>query len=115
MSPVSGSVSERETSTRGNELSRRPPATGCGVPSGETSDNTAQMPVSGAVPASCTSRLAGPADRTSWGNGAGGEESPSGSARLISVVTGKALASPLNPALPTIAVLGGSVFDGREE
>src|SRR3954447_4987254 len=114
MAPVRGSRSDRLRSMPGKALSSRPLATGCGVPSGQTSESTAQMPVSGAVLDRRTSRLAGPADSTSPVNGLVVYERPSGSAMLMSVSGGKAVASPLTPAPPRIAVLGGSLLLGSD-
>src|SRR3954454_16810331 len=114
MAPVRGSRRERLPSMFGYALSRRPTVSGCAVPSGETSESTAQMPVSGAVLDRRTSRLAGPAERTSVLNGAVVYDRPSGSASVMSVATGKALNSALGPDAPTIAVFGGSLLPGDE-
>src|SRR3954465_12410185 len=98
----------------GYAFSSRPLATGWGVPSGETSEITAQMPVSGAVLDRRTSRLAGPADSTSAANGLVVCEGAGVSARLMSVSGGKAVARALTPAPPRIAVLGGSLLLGSD-
>src|SRR3954467_7340042 len=98
----------------GYELSRRPAAIGWAWPSGSTSEITAQMPVSGGVLDRGSTRLAGPADRTSRVNGAVVYERPSGSANVISVSGGNSSAIALMPVGPRIAVFGGSLAPGHE-
>src|SRR3954451_17044861 len=98
----------------GYALSSRQTAIGCACPSGSTSEMTVQLPVSGAVLESGTSRLAGPAESTSCANGAVVYERPSGSASVISVSAGNSSAIALTPLGPRIAVFGGSPAKGQE-
>src|SRR3954462_4749451 len=97
----------------GYELSSHPAAIGCAWPSASTSEMTAQIPVSGTVLDSGSSRLAGPAERTSCANGAVVYERPRGSANVISVSAGDSCAIALTPLGPRIAVLGGSLAPGH--
>src|SRR5919109_1429653 len=95
MSPDTGSFSERDSSTPGKVVLRRPAATGCGVPLGETSETTAQIPVAGAVLDRRSSRLAGPAVDTS-------------------VTSGSAVVRASAPPAPTMPAFGKSVLNGDE-
>lgn len=69
MSPWA-SVSDFEAITFGYALSSRPVATGWEVPSGQTSEITAQMAVSGAVLDRRRSSATGPAESRSCVSGA---------------------------------------------
>jgi hypothetical protein len=80
------------------------------VPSGQTSDTTAQMFVCDAVLARRTSSAAGPALRRSRRSGAVAYERPSCCATVMSLSTGSAVVSTFSPALPAIAVLYGSLL-----
>ncbi len=60
------SLRDFSSTTFGNEESRRPTVSGWAVPSGCTSETTAQIAVSGEVVDSRTCNEAGPAETTFW-------------------------------------------------
>src|SRR5690242_10891532 len=102
------STSDFALSISGYELDRRPTISGWATSSGETSETTAQIAVSGAVVDRRTSRSTGPAAITGAERGFVVYDRPSGSLSVISVKGGKNAAAWLGPSPPTIAVFGGS-------